>query len=160
MRPSEKTPLFGEQLFWLSFSLILLQVLSGCQAPIWNLKDKADPAPEVLEAEKSDCAHKFKKLNACFNLEWITVPVMKGEGKLSLRFQDFSSGRLEKLELKAFLWMPEHGHGSANVLIEGLPEDGFILSRLRYFMPGHWELHLQMWEDEEEVDAYVFRTDI
>jgi hypothetical protein len=59
-----------------------------------------------------------------------------------------------KNNFHAYLWMPDHGHGSFPIKVERLGKGIYKMSEVYFTMPGYWDLHLQFKEDDEILDEY------
>lgn len=141
--------------------IFCLLLLVGCQAPLFKMqKDK--PQKGVIAVEKTECSHQWKNLGVCFTYSGLEQPRVNEEAKVQIVIPDESQAqKLHSLRLKAYLWMPEHGHGSAPLRIEVVNPGVIFLHNLWFVMPGLWNLHLQ-WtnQDEQVVAEYVVAIEL
>lgn len=78
--------------------------------------------------------------NVCAHLGMHDLPTSKAEAKLIAHF--FTPGNALVSNLKADLWMPDMGHGSAPVEIKDAGNNHYIISKAQFVMPGAWLVRL------------------
>ena len=141
--------------------LFCILLLGGCQAPLFKMqKDK--PRQGFIGAEKTDCPHQWKSIDVCFTFSGLDQPKVNEEAKVQLVIPDEEQAqKVAFLSLKAYLWMPEHGHGSAPLRIEAVNPGVIFLHNLWFVMPGLWQLHLE-WtnQDQKVVAEYVVSIEL
>lgn len=133
---------------------------TGCQAPIFEI-EKSEPHRGTVVSEKLDCPHKWPNLDVCFTYSGLEQVRVNEEARVHLVIPDADQGkRLAQLTLKAYLWMPEHGHGSAPLRVDPVSESEIFLHNLWLVMPGLWHLHLQWMNQEQVVAEYVVAIEL
>lgn len=102
----------------------------------------------------------FPKTERPFIVEWVEGPRV-GESRFLLKtwkhgigtingpYQDFDS------TFNVVLWMPEMGHGSAPVKITKLDQGEYEVSEVQFLMSGHWEIKLQLKDQNQVVDEFI-----
>lgn len=142
------------KIFLLSYlSLMML----GCDAPIFSMKSNEKPR-YIAPSEKTNfsCDVEFKKVDLCMSMQWLVAPSTSEEAKLEIRFLEAEGLLAKKIayDFKMELWMPHHGHGSADVLIT--EENGvYHAENIWFIMPGLWELRFQLLNEGQVVDEVV-----
>ncbi len=112
------------------------------------------------------CPLEFKKLKQCASIEWISQPSTEREGAFTIRFWSKASGkpapRYEdpKGTLVARLFMPTMGHGSSPTRIVPHETGVFDVQKLRFMMPGHWDLHIELKKASVVLDEVVLGFDL
>mgnify|MGYP000547503608 CR=1 FL=1 len=53
--------------------------------------------------------------------------------------------------IKAYLWMPEMGHGSTPIKINKIADGIYELSNIEFIMGGLWDLHFEFVDDNNTV---------
>ena len=64
-----------------------------------------------------------------------------------MQFELTGDGSLDEVEVVVFPWMPDHGHGSSNPLLEVIPGEGagsYTIANLDLHMAGYWEVHFDL----------------
>ena len=77
-------------------------------------------------------------------------PSVVGDNTLTLELRDASGDPLEGATVKVSPWMPAHGHGSADVMLEERDPGRYVGERVYFNMPGIWELRIHIDADREE----------
>ncbi len=128
------------------FNFILLSlILSGCI-------EKRFPEENLTRENINPCAHKFLKLNECYELIWESKPTEEEYGEFKIKF---SQAFDPEGELKVFLWMPSMGHGSSPVLVNELGSGTYLVSDVFFTMRGEWDIHIQINKENEIIDESI-----
>lgn len=142
---------------------LLLIVLSvSCAKPNYQDDPQARPKPPtgpVVGKIARSGELSFPSENLYGDVAWDSRPTTRTEGVLILGFwsADDVAGpwRSPENELSIYLWMPKMGHGSAPAKIERLEDGSIRVSHLYFFMPGQWEIHIQLKRGGETVESKV-----
>ena len=71
-------------------------------------------------------------------------PPVRGSSRVELTLRD-ASGLLSGVSIQAVPWMPAMGHGSpTEPTVSPLEEGKYLLSAVELYMPGRWELRLEL----------------
>jgi hypothetical protein len=141
-------------------TLCVALLLIGCQAsPLFNHTSRpvGRPPAEDPNGSVSECPLSFTRTDLCAELAWISYPKGDNGGVLSLKFWPKTQGTKNgpyiepSAEVSAFLWMPEHGHGSSPIEIEKAAGQ-YELREVYFIMPGRWDFHIQLKSGGKLID--------
>ena len=129
-------------------SFVLLLALTGCgKSPLLNKVNKNlyEVTGGILLSEQ------FPNQKIGFSLNWIVRPGLDELSSFELKLdRPLSAGQ----SLKVYLWMPEMGHGSSPVTTTQLNSTDYIFSELAFIMPGLWDLHVEILENNQVIDQW------
>ncbi len=75
------------------------------------------------------------------DITWMTGPQNEKESMMLIKFR--AQDKIENLNLKVALFMPEMGHGSSPTRIERVPGANlYKISKVYFTMPGIWEVRV------------------
>ena len=140
--------------------IIALFSLGACgDSPLWNHKIEAGlKAGEFFKLEAE--VYELTKTGHQFSLNWKKGPGL-GESKFILRTWNkdigTQAGPYENFpsELNLYLWMPDMGHGSADVKINQLAPGEYEITNVFFVMKGAWEIHVEMVNGQEVLDEVI-----
>jgi YtkA-like len=91
-------------------------------------------------------------------IDAIPAPPSRGDNTWTVRVLDESSTALDDLEVTVDPFMPDHGHGSTiRCHVEPGEQPGtYVLSPVNLFMPGLWEVTIDIARDDGMPDAVMF----
>ncbi len=91
-------------------------------------------------------------------LDATPAPPSRGDNTWIVRIED-DAGVPQPARIEVTPFMPDHQHGSSiEARIDRGAEDGeFVIERVNFFMPGLWEVTLDLTLDDGSQDAVVFR---
>lgn len=89
--------------------------------------------------------------NNSITFNWIIPPSLT---ELSAFEITFESALTEDQSVKAYLWMPDMGHGSSPIEILKINELNYYFSELAFIMPGLWVLHIEILQNNQVVDQW------
>lgn len=102
------------------------------------------PAREVT----ADCTLRFANSGLCFAWSWKNKPPVGKAGSLLLKIYRPNLGDGSAVPVDAtpalVLWMPEHGHGSAETEIERVDVGTYLVKNIVPVMSGTWWLKFQI----------------
>lgn len=69
-----------------------------------------------------------------------------------------ADGRLAHTPVVPFveLYMPDHHHGSTDVKVKELATGLYHADEMNFFMPGEWEIRVQIRHEENVVEQLVW----
>ena len=132
------------------FHLVVCSLLGlwavACESPAISQQPRSSTAAgntqEITRSEgpkkttSATCEHLFKEKKLCGVLTW----------ESTAKINEYAQAKLTFSDLKVFLWMPAHGHGSSPV--EVFKKDGFFsIEDILFTMPGAWEVHVQVLDE-------------
>lgn len=151
------------KLWTMVFSVILLH-LGGCgKSPLFHHEKERKllgsedllSKPEVEDTPVNGLVI-FSQSQMLGQLEWKILPQTQGESQFILRTWKKGTSRRTLMDLPHTLfikiWMPDMGHGSAPVSIQKIATGTYDVQQLYFIMPGYWDLHLQLKEQNHVVD--------
>jgi hypothetical protein len=66
----------------------------------------------------------------------------------------------EKLKIEVAPWMPAHQHGSDEApVIEERGKGRYLIEKLKFTMPGEWDVYIQV-NDGEKEDTAIITVDV
>jgi hypothetical protein len=84
-------------------------------------------------------------------------PAVRKDNVWWLRLSDSEGLPVLGAELLVTPYMPEHQHGSAEVVVEELGDGEYRLSPLELIMPGVWEIPVSITPSDGETSEMTFR---
>lgn len=137
------------------FSLFTLVIVSCGDSPFLSKDEPSNQASGV-----SGISNYSKKL-ILDGLE--VIPRYSDEVKLyennsiNLLFMDeFGELSDPSNTLSLMLWMPDHGHGSFPIELVRISEGIYKASKVFFTMPGHWDLHIQLKDEDIVVEEVLW----
>ncbi len=133
------------------FALISLLVISCGDSPF--LEDKEN---EQIQGQQGLISENFfNDSKVQLDMHWLEEPEVGREAKLMIILTDQDNAIIkDDIDIRVMLWMPTMGHGSFPVTVEKV-SDGIYKAREVFFtMPGYWDVHFQIFENnvlKEEV---------
>ena len=129
----------------LSISLILV----GCIQPKYAPKEELNPNAEI-----KSCPHKLSSSGKCVSLDWEVLPTEEDFGQFLIKiWQPNLADESEFVEdVSVFLWMPSMNHGSSPVTIKQVDIGTYRVNDVFFTMPGEWEIHIQLKNNNEVKD--------
>jgi hypothetical protein len=91
------------------------------------------------------------------------MPTESQVGEMEVSFTDLADERIfidPKNKFSMYLWMSSMGHGSSPVSIEKLAPGKFLIKDIFFIMPGPWEIHFELKEEEKLVDEIIYSLTI
>ncbi len=91
-------------------------------------------------------------------LEMAPAPAAKGDNGWTVQIVDGKGAPLDGAKLTVKPFMPDHGHGSSIVpLVTATGSEGkYTVTRLNLFMPGIWQITVNVTSSAKTTDAIVF----
>lgn len=144
---------------------IALAALTACDA-----SDEPMQVEDLDEPEARDCAIEtradayalgMRKLGGEVEVaivEATPAPPARGDNTWRVRVQD-AAGSAMAAAITVDTYMPDHQHGSSirTDVVETEIDGEFVLDPVNLFMPGLWEVTLDLTLDDGTPDAVVFR---
>lgn len=131
------------------FTIILLACFfASCgKPPLFNKMTKTvnEVSGNILLSEK------FSTKNIEFSFNWKVAPSLEELSSFEIEFKEPLS---PNLSIKAYIWMPEMGHGSSPIEITKSSDLNYIFTEVAFIMPGLWVLHLEILENNKVVDKW------
>lgn len=92
-------------------------------------------------------------------LDAMPAPPSRGDNTWRVRVQDESGAAMSGAIVEVSSFMPDHQHGSSIVThVQPTEAPGeLVLDPVNFFMPGLWEVTLDLQLDDGSEDAVVFR---
>ena len=84
-------------------------------------------------------------------------PAVRSDNAWRLRVTDEAGVAVTEAELFATPYMPEHQHGSAEVVVSELGDGLYRLSPIELVMPGVWEIPVSVTPPAGETSEATFR---
>ena len=84
-------------------------------------------------------------------------PAVRDDNVWQLRVTDEGGSAVTGAELFATPYMPEHQHGSAEVVVSELGDGLYRLSPIELVMPGIWEIPVSVTPPAGETSEATFR---
>ncbi len=141
----------------------LLLVLGCDPADDPDAADVDEPAARdcALETRADDYALGMRRSGeriAVAILEATPAPPSRGDNTWRVRVQD-DAGLPQPVTIEVSTFMPDHQHGSSIAAqVEATEVTGeFVISPVNLFMPGLWEVTLDLRQGDGLEDAVVFR---
>lgn len=150
----------------LSFFVLVL-FFAGCAKPNY-INKTTDPSDHKTNENSQnasekllDCKLAWKKLNICLTWSWKKYPTQDETGSMLLRLYRFSN--LDQYpELidttnspQLLLWMPSMNHGSSPTSTQKISAGTFQVDDVFFVMPGAWDLHFKLTDEENGSDEIV-----
>lgn len=145
------------------FLFIVVSLLS-CDSPVFHMENPVEESKvqDQSTPNPTKCSTQFKNLKLCIATQWLVNPstTQASQVKITLYSPESGTGTpsliLPPLKFHAYLWMPEHGHGSSPIEITEV-DGSYLLSDIWFIMPGLWELRLEVLKGTEIVDLHYLR---
>lgn len=148
----------------LAWSPVPLLLALGCDPAVED--DPADDAEPVardcaVEARADDYALGMRRSGerlAVAILDATPAPPSRGDNTWRVRVED-DAGLPQPATIEVSTFMPDHQHGSSIAAqVEPTEATGeFVISPVNLFMPGLWEVTLDLQQEDGAEDAVVFR---
>jgi hypothetical protein len=101
----------------------------------------------------------FSNDNIHADITWISGPQTEKESVMLVKFR--AAEKLENLDLKVSLFMPEMGHGSSPTRLEKVPGGNiYKISRVYFTMPGVWEVRVTLRVEDAPPETQTFSLNI
>lgn len=84
-------------------------------------------------------------------------PAVRGDNVWQLRVTDPGGAAVTGAELFATPYMPQHQHGSAEVVVSELGDGLYRLAPIELIMPGVWEIPITVTPRAGETSEATFR---
>jgi hypothetical protein len=133
------------------FKIILflfLSALASCgKPPIFNKVEK-----NVMNVTGGIfLEEQFPNRTNSFSYKWIVAPTLSDVSSFELTLAKPLNANQT---INAYLWMPEMGHGSSPIEIKQLSNTDYIFSELAFIMPGLWDLHIEILENNQVIESW------
>lgn len=128
-------------------------ILVGCIQPKYAPKEELNPNAEI-----KSCPHKLSTSGKCISLDWEVLPTEEDFGQFLIKiWRPNLADESELLEevkddVSVFLWMPSMNHGSSPVTVKQEDIGTYRVSDVFFTMPGEWEIHIQLKNNNEVKD--------
>ncbi|HET6585249.1 MAG TPA: FixH family protein [Nannocystaceae bacterium] len=104
----------------------------------------------------------LRKVGSAFTVQFVDAlpaPPARGDNTWRVMVTDDGGAGLSDLALGATPFMPDHGHGTtvATTVTPGAVPGEYVLDPVNLFMPGLWEVTLEMTTPDATTDEVVFR---
>jgi hypothetical protein len=145
-------------------STVPLLLVLGCD-PAAEEDPAADPEPAArdcaIETRADDYALGMRRSGdrlAVAILDATPAPPSRGDNTWRVRIED-DAGLPQPATIEVSTFMPDHQHGSSIAAqVEPTEATGeFVISPVNFFMPGLWEVTLDLQQEDGADDAVVFR---
>jgi len=131
--------------------------LTACANPDY-VNSKGIPDSKPLQ-----CSVFFNNIKTCGEIRWASAPSTSEKGKFVLELMaipDAVKEELNNLDLKAVLWMPAMGHGSAPTSVVNLGDGKFEVSDVNFIMSGEWEIRFALQNKKGVLDEAVYSLEL
>lgn len=140
-------------LFLLAMHLFLI----SCAQPKYEKINRGSNNQKATEQKNSI---EFFKSDLSAYVVWQESPVENKKLEMSLRFYNLKNDQPVVAsinhELKVFLWMPDMNHGSAPVSLEKISDHEYKIKNIYFIMPGFWQIHFQILNNESLLDEATY----
>lgn len=149
-----------------------MRVLARCPVPLLLVLgcDPADDPEDAAGPVARDCAIETRADDYALGMqrsgERLTVAILdatpappsRGDNTWRVRVQD-DAGLPQAATIEVSTFMPDHQHGSSIAAqVEPTEAPGeFVITPVDFFMPGLWEVTLDLQQDDGFEDAVLFR---
>ncbi len=121
-----------------------------------------DPLQELpgQPSATNPCPLFFAKVELCAKLTWASGHLPQGEDESVLFVRFWKNGQANpqsgpysdpEQTVKVVLFMPSMGHGAPATKIEKLAQGTYRVNKASFFMPGDWEVRVQLRGDTNLV---------
>lgn len=136
---------------WLIVILLFTVALSACM-------------PSVSAGSEIDTATALTSDNGRFKVSYRSELEPAEINQLHswvLHVEDASGQPLENATINVKGWMPDHGHGlpTAPRVTEALGNGDYRLEGIKYSMPGHWEMTVEI-QAGDQTDSVTFNLNL
>ena len=121
-------------------------------------------------AESRDCTDELRaeeyvlglrKVGSAFSVQFVEAlpaPPSRGDNTWRVMVTDMAGAGMSDLAIAATPFMPDHQHGSTvrTEVTEGAIPGEYVLSPVNLFMPGLWEVTLEMTAPDGTEDEVMF----
>jgi hypothetical protein len=125
--------------------------------------DEADAQPRGCASElRADTyALGLRKVGGAFTVQFadaLPAPPTRGDNTWTVMVMDANGAGMTDLSLAAVPFMPDHMHGTTveTVVTPGPIPGEYVLDPVNLFMPGLWEVTLEMTAQDGTEDDVVF----
>ncbi|AYF45589.1 YtkA-like protein [Halobacteriovorax sp. BALOs_7] len=99
-------------------------------------------------------ALRFETESLTISREWKKGPLLYDSSKITISLTDSAGNFTDPIgNFKAYLWMPNMGHGSYPISINKLATGIYELTDVYFTMGGLWDFHLQLEENGNIYDS-------
>lgn len=140
------------------FNFILIIFFVSCAKPNY-VENQEVVSREVV----SSCDHIFSSEELCMNFKWAKMPTESEFGLMKVQFTDFKDDRIftsPKRHFHFHLWMSSMGHGSSPVEIKEISPGKFEISKIFFIMPGPWDMHFQLKDEDHVQEEFIQKITI
>lgn len=103
----------------------------------------------------------FKSTGHLISTNWLSNQNTIEEGKvLIILTKNNKLSDIAEFTLSPYIWMESMGHGSSPIVVTKLAEGIFELSEIYFSMPGDWQLHLQLTNNNKVIEDVVLKYNI
>ncbi|MFI5390863.1 MAG: FixH family protein [Bacteriovoracales bacterium] len=93
------------------------------------------------------------------DVTWATGPQNEKESVMLVKFR--AAEKIDNLDLKVSLFMPEMGHGSSPTKVEKIPGGNiYKISKVFFTMPGIWEVRVTLRIEDGPKETQAFSLNI
>lgn len=131
-------------------SALIVIGLTGPALPIGCVTNEIDDAPLLVSGERLELRAEASGMSVSVELEG---SVVRGDNTLRVTLSDLDA---ELTGVSAL--MPAHAHDTGSPSIER-SEDGYTVGGLSLFMPGRWDVTLEL-EVGSQADRAAFSVDV
>lgn len=130
--------------------LIFITLLTSCgKSPFTGSLSDPFRGDDSLETKL-----RFETEALTITREWNKGPLLYDSSKITISFLDTAGNRADPVgSFKAYLWMPNMGHGSYPITITKVAVGIYELTDVYFTMGGLWDFHLQLEENGNIYDS-------
>lgn len=118
---------------------------------------------EKPESQPMECSVFFKNIETCGVIRWTNPPSTSEKGQFVLELVNLTDAvkeELSEVELKAVLWMPSMGHGSAPTSVVDLGDGKYEVNDVHFIMSGDWEIRFALQNKKGILDEAVYSLEL
>ncbi len=96
---------------------------------------------------------RFETEGLSISKEWMKGPLLYDSSNITITFKDTADNFKDPVgTFKAYIWMPDMGHGSYPISITKISIGVYQLDDIYFTMGGLWDFHLQLEENGNMYD--------
>jgi len=145
--------------------LVGIAGLAGCDGDDMGMAESADELPEArdctTETRADDYAVGLAKTGAAYTVTFVDAmpaPPTRGDNTWRVRVADAGGAAMSEMIMDAAPFMPDHMHGTSIVahVSPGETAGEYVIAPVSLFMPGLWEVTLELVAPDGTQDEVVF----
>lgn len=122
----------------------------------------------TMASAHASCPVEFPSSGICASIDWRVGPVQGDESRMIVRFWNAANSAeagpyvdpAPQIDLKPWMGMGDHGHGTSPVRVTRLEPGVFQVDRIYLVMSGAWELRIQRKDGARVLEQAVTSVDV